>query len=476
MRTLFIISIYNYAREVLPVIEYFASRGASISAVVGWYGPTADDTVAKLRKLGIEVVFPPADFMYGVSTASVGNSRDTPPAPSIKGAVERRGIAHTLRRIAGGVPIWRAQRRLRVWAKSLFDTRQPDLVLQGPYHSCGSFDQAIAAERSKRRTPSGCYPVSAYHGRNGAILARFSNLGHGMITLPIAVEFDALNRVLAQLFPAWTAQRGDSRIFMFDPVELLVARLTGLLSPNDIWQKPAEGFDRVFVFSKFSADLLRDSAYPMAGVRIAGIPLLDRVVEDARMPDARKRLFDDIGLPEGAPFILFNVEPSAEHHYRDWDTHWRNFRDLMRETTSHGLPVVLSLHPLCNPEDYRFAEREFGVRLSLTRKIYDLYPYCKMSVSFPCSTNVVAELFRKPLIIYDFFRLAAPESERVAEFRLPGAVVAYDVETVGQSIQDVLSKPASAAADQFVNRASQTIYNELADLVLDRAKQATRSH
>ncbi len=452
------------------------SRGARVSVVVGWHGSTADDTVAALRKLGIDAIFPPSDFMYGVPIESIHNAEHSPAKPSVGAPDERGELVRILHRIVGAVRSWRAQLRLRAWARSLFDSIRPDLVLQGPYHNCGSFDQAIAVERTKRRTPSGCYPVSAYHGRNGAILARFSNLGQGMIRSPIAVEFDALNRILARLFPAWTAQRGDRRIFMFDPLELLVARLTRLLPANDIWQKPAEGFDRVFVFSRFSAELLRDSSYPMAGVRVAGIPLLDRVVAEEQMPDARKRLSEDIGLPEGAPFILFNVEPSAEHHYCDWDTHWRNFRDLMRETTRHGLPVVLSLHPLCKPDDYRFVEREFGVRISLKRKIYDLYPYCTMSVSFPCSTNVVAELFGKPLIIYDFLRLAAPDSERVAEFRLPGARIAHDIESVGRSIQDVLSAPVSAKTARFVNRASQTIYDELAGLVSDRANSTVRSH
>jgi len=450
VRALFVVSIYNYWREVEPVVRHFVERGVRTAVVLGWRGETEDAAISALSALGVQIVRVPDAHAYPAQLPARAN------APSVAAPAKRK--PSSLARLAALPTRYAAQRAVLAWADALFERTAPDVVLQGPYHGCGTFDQAIGAVRSRRGIPAVCYPVSAYHGRIGAIFARFSNLERGMISPLHDAGVDPINRLFAALKPEWVARQGDRTVFMFDPLCLVLARLSGLGVPADVWQKPGVDFERVCVFSEFSAGLLRESGYPMDGVRIAGIPLLDPVAAAAVQPGSRAALLAELGLPPDARFVLMNVEPSAEHHYADAPTHWRNFRATVSAVRAAGLPVVLSLHPLCNPADYAFAEAEFDVRIARRHKIYDLYPYCEAVASFACSTNIVAECFGKPLVIYDYFDMASETSPRRSEFRLPGAHVCAAPEALTQALREALAVPPPPMPPGALGGASAAIF------------------
>ncbi|MFN7194325.1 MAG: hypothetical protein ACK5U4_23040, partial [Rhodospirillales bacterium] len=134
-----------------------------------------------------------------------------------------------------------------------------------------------------------------------------------------------------------------------------------------------------------------------------------------------------------------------------------------------GLPVILSLHPLCAPTDYEFAQAEFGARIARRHKIYDLYPHCRVAVSFACSTNIVAQLFGKPLVIYDYFGIASVGSARAAEFRLPGAHIAHDPAALASAIAAALADPLRFSDATSIGGAAEAIFAEAAGLVEGRA-------
>jgi hypothetical protein len=455
MRTLFVVSIYNYWREVEPVVRHFAANGAAVDVVLGWRGETEDAAIAALSALGVGVVRVPDAHAYPAQLAARAEAGAAAPAKRLPS-----GFA----RLSSLPARYKSQRAVLAWADGLFDAVAPDVVLQGPYHSCGTFDQAIAAVRRRRRVPAVCYPVSAYHGRNGAVRARSSNLVRGMISPLHDADADPINRLFRALKPRWIERRENRSIFMFDPLCLVLSRLSGLGVPDDVWQKPSVDFDRVCVFSEFSAGLLRESRYPMDRVRVVGIPLLDRVAAEAADPAARDAVLAELGLARDARFVLMNVEPSAEHHYADAPTHWRNFRATVAAVGAAGLPVVLSPHPLCDPADYAFAEAEFGVRIARRHKIYDLYPHCQAVVSFACSTNIVAEIFGKPLVIYDYFDLASETSPRRSEFRLPGARVCHDAAALTAALREALAALPTAPRARISGGASAAIFAAAADV------------
>lgn len=436
---LFVVSIYNYHREVLPVIENFSRNGWRVVVALGWRGESADEAAATYAALGCAVEWIPEAMAY------CGEAPRSPAIPATQ-PVERP-VARKLsvaRRLIGLAGILRQMVAVRRWVDRFMKRVRPDVVLSGPFHSIGKFDNAFILATRRHALPHCCYPFSPYIGRKNATLARFGNLAVGMLSGVLSTDYDLLNRLLAKSFPYWTATRGGKTIFMFDPLEMLAGWWTGMMD-RDVWQTPSPTFDTVFVFSKYSSDLLAASDFPMDRVAVSGYPLLDDVAARASDTAARSGLRADLGLGPGEAFILFNVEPSAEHHYCDWDKHWQNFRAMMEIMKKPGLPVVLSLHPLCRIEDYLFAEKEYGVRISRTWTIYDLYPDCQFAVSFACSTNHLAEIFDKPLVIYDFFNMAHSDSPRADEFRLPGALVGHNFAEIEADVRQLAAATASTA-------------------------------
>ena len=108
-------------------------------------------------------------------------------------------------------------------------------------------------------------------------------------------------------------------------VHIIASRIAGL-SDEDGWQKPSVNFDRVFVPTEHSLEFLRQSKYPMERVVLAGMPRMDAVIKSQSDELETQQFFRSIRLPLGAPYIVLNVEPSAEHNYASWDQHWRLFR------------------------------------------------------------------------------------------------------------------------------------------------------
>ena len=134
-----------------------------------------------------------------------------------------------------------------------------------------------------------------------------------MVSPLLDVIYDGLNKFLFRLLPHWTQGQKDERIFMWDPIVMLAAKVTGLLDPH-VWHKPSHQFDYVFVYSTFSSKMLSDSNYPMEIVKEVGVPLLDQVIKDQENKSARENIFSELGMSCDDPFLLFNDEPSAEHH------------------------------------------------------------------------------------------------------------------------------------------------------------------
>jgi hypothetical protein len=281
-----------------------------------------------------------------------------------------------------------------------------------------------------------CIPQSPYVGERWAVEARYQRYLEGRFP-DFLVAHSRGNRVLARVFPDWTRTRNGVAMFAHHPQRMLAAWLAGLLDPNP-WQQPSDRYDLCFLESDFSRDLLVTSGYPAAKIVVAGKPLLDGSVRRLAKPGAAAALRREVGVEEGQTFVLMNVEPQYEHGMIDRDEHLGRVRTLFRLLGGDGRKVVVSLHPLCDPADYRPVAADEGVSLPERLTIGDLYPVCDVSVSFPCSTNLLAPLFDKPLLIYDFSGLARPESPRADLFRLPGASYAYTVDEVPAALGEVL--------------------------------------
>src|SRR5262249_14466482 len=153
---LVIVSIYNYHREVEPIID-FTRNHSKVTVVIGWLGATADAAAETYRGLGCDVVRLPLGIAYSQSSATNSN----------------RTKSRIVSRMIGAMKGYLRMLQIKTTIRDIFDEVNPDLVLQGPFHCCGTFDNAAFNLAGSRGIPRFCYPVSCYHGRNGAIAARF---------------------------------------------------------------------------------------------------------------------------------------------------------------------------------------------------------------------------------------------------------------------------------------------------------------
>lgn len=470
---LFVFSAVSYYREVGPVVAEFATNNWRVQVLFGSAGEVTDTAAEECRRWGCEIAVAPGDVGYGPSNPDDSRVDGNEAAGFFQRLVEfakrKAWLSVFLRPIGRLRPLprlHRRQRRMRRYAKSLIEDLSPDVVMHGAYHSCGQIDNAINLICKSRKIPSFCVPNSPYVGRRALTVARMNHLLTGMSAPNIRADYDWLNRILAVLFHRWTAILADgTRAFYWDPTHMIVAWLNGLMMRR-LWLKPSIDFARVFVFSEYSAGLLRADGYPMQKVTVVGQPLLDSVWQRLDDSDHKAELFAYLGLPVDAEFILINVEPAAEHLYCSWESHWQLFNETMGAVSEQGVPVVVSLHPLCEFKNYAFAEHKYGVRICTKYKIHKIYPYCKVSVSFPCSTNLLAVEFNKPLVIFDYFNLTSRDAESAALNNIPGAYVGRGAAEIrnhlGQALKDA---PNAVVGRSRRARASEIVRLEVEKLI-----------
>ncbi len=464
-KALFVFSILQYYREMSPVPEFFQQRGYEIHILLGFSGATAEEAANRCEELGFCVHHVPPDMNYGDHLAAHGAS-DSSEKPGKQTLI--RKLTRFFRQI---IELLRLPRTLRKYVKRHQKTRQygatliqdigPDIVFGGPFHSCGRFDNAIARYCTIHDIPYCCLSMSPYITNDDEV--RFINLASGMLPKKLRSNHSLTNRSLSHWFPSWTRTRDGETIFMWDPIEMFSAWLTSMME-KDPWQKPSSQYSALFVECELSREMLLARHYESGNIVHVGKPLLDQVFANLTNEEYRRQLYCDLGLADGEPFLLFNVEPSAEHRYASWDDHWVRFHALMDRLAQEQVNVILSLHPLCDPSNYRFVQEQYNFTLSEKYKIAELFPYCSLSVSYPCSTNHLASEFNKPQLIYDFFEVTRRDSLTGQWWTIPHAQYSYTMAEFSDQLEDHLAEirtdPCMAAElhEKHVP-ACQRIYN-----------------
>lgn len=486
MRTiLFVLSAVSYYREVAPVVARFGTSDWKVHVVFGSGGEVTERALEECRSWGCQADLAPANVGYGASgsredqssreeAAGQGRHRGRTPSrlrEALKTNVWLRKFLHPLGRLRHMPGHYLRMRRIRRYTAELIDVVSPDVVVQGAYHSCGQIDNGIAIACRAANIPTFCVPNSPYLGTRALEVGRLNHLISGMSGPQIRADYHFINALLAVLFRSWTAVLANGvRAFYWDPLIMLTAWINGL-SMQRTWLKPSLKFDRVFVFSDYSKNLLEGDGYPVEGVIVSGQPLLDDVWRNLGDKVYGEALFRTLDLPVHSPFILLNVEPAVEHDYCSWERHWQLFEEIMQAVTSFDIPVVLSLHPLCDYNNYSFVEEKFGVRISTCYKIHELYPYCTINVSFPCSTNLLAAEFGKSLVIYDHFHLTTRDSDSAALNRLENAEVGEDAGAIKAILADMLRAPLPTSLPASKRTyASEIIFGEAAKITSSRVE------
>jgi hypothetical protein len=410
-RALFDFSVPPYFNEGFPVLKKFRADGYDCTVVLEWDGRGADEAAEECRKLGCTLIELPSHLCYHVD-APVDRIRLNPDTAGSDGHEPWHSRRRLYRWLMRRIPlvgrliqlVWLLPSlvRLRRFGEAMVRRAGPDVVVFGPFNSYGRASNAVFAAARRFGIPTVCVPFMPLMGEPYNILERLESVRRGNVGPTLRADYDLFSRLCAILFRRWTRSDATLRIFHRDPVEVIAGRLIGL-NLTDGWQKPSPYFDRVFVPSEHSIHCLRIANFPMDRVVLSGMPRMDTIINSMSDERAQREFFDSIRLPVGAPYVVFNVEPAAEHYVATWDEHWRCFRETIGAISSSGIPVVLSLHPLCAPAHYNFVEDEYGAIVRHPRNIYELVAHSHLVVSSVCSTLLATQMFHKPTLVYDYY-------------------------------------------------------------------------
>lgn len=396
----FNLSILYALDEMYPVIEKFSANGWKVILHFGVRYEIPDQTSHDLRQRGIDIIFAPLKLSYVKSKPTSGTAEGGA-TTSVHKKDMPLSLWNRLNDFVAGVLHGLSAKK---YARNFLKKTRPDIVISNNFLSCCKLDNAIIAYCKSHKIKKYCLIVAAYASKKHSQPVRVNNLKMGMLPRNLEAGYDTINKVCAKLFPSWTYSQGDNSIFAFDPVLMLAAKVVRLL-PDDPWQNPAIDFDCVFVTHKYSRTLLLESGYCEDKIKFVGHPRLDSALETISNPLFVSTMYEDLGLSENEPFILWNIEPGFEHNYITHKEHWDNFTKIYGILKETGLKVVLSLHPCCNPCDYQFVESDTMFKISKNYKIHTLYPFCKFAVSHPCSTDIYGSYFGKDIVVHDFYNL-----------------------------------------------------------------------
>lgn len=441
-KLLFVLSIPQYDIEFFSVIKYLKKCNFEISVIIGWNGNDIHKVIKKYKNLNCNVFHIDKKFLYSTKiNKTIIKHKNLNP--------KRISFIKSKSRLILFLKYFVYFYLLKRHCKIILDKFFPEIIVFGPYTSCGTFDNAIHTIAKKRNICSICLPMSAHSGKKSVTLARSENFRNGMLPALLSTSYDTINKLISKLFKNWVSQDKELKIFMHDPIRMLAAKYFDLLD-DDPWQKPSDLFDHILVFNKFAKDMILET-HSKNKVHEIGVPSLDISIENYYNKKRQKEILLSLDLEKKEKFILYNVEPGYEHKYMSKEDHWELFNKNMNIVSKFKCRVFLSLHPLCNKKDYIFVQKKYDVKIVSNYRIHDLYPFAHIIVSFPCSTNIFSNVFKRNLIIYDYLGLTKPESQRREEFRISNSKIVYDSNQLKNQIKYFLKTPKNDFKEKIVN-------------------------
>lgn len=215
-----------------------------------------------------------------------------------------------------------------------------------------------------------------------------------------------LNRVIAELFPAWTHEHRGRRLVL--PVQQVLAAEYLRAAPPVPWLINSGEADAIAAESPFMADYYRRAGIPERQVRLTGAlydDVLHRGLEQA--PQAREALYRELGLPAGRPMILCAMPPNQLGGAGRPQCAYRDYREILEafaaplEALADDWNVVLNLHPRITAEE---ATVLAGRRLRISRRnIADLVPLARLFVASSSATIRLAVSCGVPVVNYDVY-------------------------------------------------------------------------
>jgi len=409
-RILFIFTAIGYFKEASPVCKKFSENNWKVIILLCFYDHNIKliKNFAKINR--IKIIFLPKEIAY----SNLKNK-------TLSSYSKKNIFSIPIRLLSIPYLVYKNLKKKKKII-SILKNIKPNCVFMGAFHSSGEIDNFALNYFKSLNTNCYCIPNSDYLGEKVLIDSRQNFLSLSSISNIVKSDFDLINKIFSFFFNSWLRNLKNVDIFFWDPIKIITDKLSGG-GMKKMWLKPSVLFNKVFVFSEISKKMLISDGYPKEKVVVSGQTSLDSIKHNQLNNNFKKKMMNYLKVEDGK-FLLLNIEPSAEHNYCGWTDHWKNFQKILTNLTKNNLPIVLSLHPLCNYENYKFAEKKYKVKISRNYSIHELYPFCKAVVSFPCSTNFLSLVFNKKLIIYDLFNISKG-SEKIKIHKIKGSTIVY---------------------------------------------------
>lgn len=459
-RLFFYLSILHYEAEWSPVIRLACEAGRAVTILLGWSGPSADEAAERFAVLGARVLRVPAEHAFGDPKAAFDAVTAAGNGPAVRprfASLKARAVPWL--QLVRSV---RALRRQRAFAHQVLTAERPDVLVVGVDQTSGGIYHGLLLTAEVLGIPSVGLPFTVNVTTRATVHAAFLWRRQGYSDPRCELGEGRFDRLLARLFPRWVRGHDGVCLFRWTPLGMLAARLAGTLE-SDPWRWPSARLTHYLAFTPRSAEMVLSEGYPAERVTVCGVPRLDDVAAAAADPERRKATLGALGMEGSPPFVLWNMEPSWEHGYCPAEQHWAFVRNMAETLSETGLPVVISLHPLCRLDNYRFLEDRPGFVISRDCSIFALYPLCAFAVSFLCSTDFLADVFHKPLVIVDRFERYHPSIPAGTYYQFEGSVL---VETEEETRRAVTRIARAAASPSHLEKTALGEYRPAAPSVL----------
>ena len=439
-KILFVISIIQYFIEAKNLFLFFKKKGFEVVILFGWKGDKLSESIKFCKDNQIKYHLIPIPFSYTYTEKTKKNKIN-------KISLRNKILFKVLK-------IWLVERFLTVYAsiknlkelksyiKNYLNQNNYNFVFAGPYSSIGKFDNVIAYYCNKKKIPFFCFPVFNDICESFNIESRSNLLKAGMLSKILFVNYDIINILLGFLFPNWIRKKENRRFFMHDPILLLTSKICGILEDN-IWSKPSRFFNLIFVESSIlKKQLVEVDKWSKEKIIVSGKPSSENIFKLFRNVDHKKKIFNYLELKSNINFILYNVEPGWEHHYMEKKKHWKHFEQICKILHKTKKEVILSLHPMCNYDHYKFVIKKYNFKISDKFKIFDLLPHCWFVVSHFCTTNLIANKLKKKTLLFDVSQLSLSGNDFSTQsfFRSKYSEVVTSYSILESKIQNELTK------------------------------------
>jgi hypothetical protein len=282
---------------------------------------------------------------------------------------------------------------------------------------------------------------------------------------PIYEPKGFVEKTIARLMPRQVMRTEFTEVFFFPLGRMLALAMFGLL-PKDPWNSGNSFADKYLVTLETYRRTALDQGYDKQKVHLVGQMAFDQLyIHKLDGQNRKKMLFEKYfpQLGQDTHCIVFGMPQFFEHKVMDFTTTRRHIEYLLTALRNLSVPVLVSLHPKMNFEDYKEYDLS-GSTLRIVRdeRLSEIISICQFYVSCFTSTIPWASLVGAVPVFLDYFELKLDVSI------FPGCIRLTEYDQFESQMRELL-------ADNGKNRDSTEIESQY--LKLDgKCEERIRAH